>query len=79
MSIIDFISCKKVFKEINTIYIIVEMLFSYSKCEWCKTKRNDVNITLYKLLPANLCNKISEYDVYCNQCCITRDLEKCFC
>ena len=54
------------------------MFFNYPKCECCKTKGNDANITLYKLLPANLCNKISEYDVYCLQCCITRDLETFF-
>ena len=54
------------------------MLFNYNKCECCKNTKNDVNITLYKLLPDNLCNKISEYNVYCNQCCITRDLEKFF-
>ena len=54
-------------------------LFNYSKCECCNNKKNDINFTLYKLLPANLCSKISEYDVYCNQCCITRDLEKSFC
>ena len=53
-------------------------LFNYSKCECCNNKKNDINFTLYKLLPANLCSKISEYDVYCNQCCITRDLEKLF-
>ena len=58
-------------------------LFNYSKCECCNNKRNDINLTLYNLLPANLCNNISEYDVYeydvyCNQCCITRDLEKLF-
>ena len=53
-------------------------LFNYSKCECCNNKKNDINFTLYNLLPANLCNKISEYDVYCNQCCITRDLEKLF-
>ena len=54
------------------------MLFNNAKCECCKTRRNDVNITLYKLLPVNLCNKTSEYDVYCNQCCIARDLEQFF-
>ena len=54
-------------------------LFNYSKCECCNNKKNDINFTLYNLLPANLCNKISEYDVYCSQCCITRDLEKFIC
>ena len=53
-------------------------LFNYSKCECCNNKNNDINFTLYNLLPANLCNKVSEYDVYCSQCCITRDLEKFF-
>ena len=53
-------------------------LFNYSKCECCNNKQNDISFTLYNLLPANLCNKISEYDVYCNQCCITRGLEKLF-
>ena len=52
------------------------MLFNYNKCECCKNTKNDINITLYKLLPDNVYNKISEYNVYCNQCCITRDLEK---
>ena len=54
------------------------MLFNYNKCEFCKNTKNDVNITLCKLFPTNLCNKISEYNVYCNQCCTTRDLEKFF-
>ena len=53
-------------------------LFNYSKCECCNNKKNDINFTLYNLLPANLCSKISEYNVYCNQCCITRDLEQFF-
>ena len=53
------------------------MLFNCNKCECCNNK-NDINFTLYNLLPANLCSKISEDDVYCNQCCITRDLEKFF-
>ena len=38
----------------------------------------DLSLTLHHILPANVCNKISEYNVYCNQCCITRDLEKLF-
>ena len=54
------------------------MLFNYNKCEWCKGKKNDVSLTLHRLLPANVCDKISEYNVYCNQCCIARDLEKFF-
>ena len=53
-------------------------LFDYSKCKCCNNKKNDINLTLYNLLPANLCNKISENNVYCDQCCITRDLEKFF-
>ena len=61
-----------------TLYIIIEMLFNDNKCECCNNKKNVINFTLYNLLPANLCSKISEYDVYCNQCCITRDLEKFF-
>ena len=59
----------------NDLIYYSEMLFNYNKCECCKNSMNDVNITLYKLLPANLCNKISEYNVYCNQ---TRDLEHFF-
>ena len=54
------------------------MLFNYNKCECCKCKMNDVSLTLHHLLPANVCNKISEYNVYCNQCCITRDLGQVF-
>ena len=50
-------------------------LFDYSKCKCCNNKKNDTNLTLYNLLLANLCNKTSEYNVYCDQCCITRDLE----
>ena len=53
-------------------------LFNYSKCKCCNNINNDVNLTLYNLVPANLCNKIGEYNVSCNQCCITRDLEKLF-
>ena len=53
-------------------------LFNYRKCECCKSKRNDVIFELQNILPANVCNKISEYNVYCNQCCITRDLETFF-
>ena len=39
---------------------------------------NDLSLTLHHILPSNVCNKKSEYNVYCNQCCITRDLEKFF-
>ena len=54
------------------------MLFNYSKCECCKCKKKDVSFTFYNVLPANVCDMIGEYNVYCNQCCITRDLEKFF-
>ena len=54
------------------------MLFNYNKCECCHNHKNDVSFTLYNILPANVCNNIAEYNVYCNQCCITRDLEKFF-
>ena len=54
------------------------MLFNYYKCECCKSERKDVSFTFYNALPANVCDVISEYNVYCNQCCITRDLEKFF-
>jgi hypothetical protein len=54
------------------------MLFNYSKCECCKGKRKDVSFTFCNVLPANVCDMISEYNVYCNQCCITRDFEKFF-
>jgi hypothetical protein len=54
------------------------MLFNYSKCECCKSKRKDVSFTFYNVLPANVCDMIGEYNVYCNQCCITRDLERFF-
>ena len=36
------------------------------------------NLRFYNVLPANVCDMISEYNVYCNQCCITRDFEKFF-
>ena len=54
------------------------MFFNYYKCECCKSERKDVSFTFYNVLPANVCDVISEYNVYCNQCCITRDLEKFF-
>ena len=50
-------------------------LLNYSKCECCKSKRNDIGFTLHNVLPANVCKKISEYNVYCNQCCTTRNRE----
>lgn len=53
-------------------------LFNYSKCECCKSEKNDLSFTLHNILPANVCDKVSEYNVYCNQCCITRDLETIF-
>ena len=54
------------------------MLLNYNKCECCKNTKNDVSLTLHHLLPTSVCNKISEYIVYCNQCCIRRDREKLF-
>ena len=59
-------------------YNISEMLFNYNKCECCKYKMTDLSLTLYYILPANISNTISEYNIYCNQCYITRDLEKFF-
>ena len=43
-----------------------------------KNQKKDVSFTLYNIVPANVCDKISDYNVYCNQCCITRGLEKFF-
>lgn len=53
-------------------------LFNYGECDCCKNQKKDVSFTLYNILPANVCDKISDYNVYCNQCCITRDLEQFF-
>ena len=61
------------------IHNISEMtLFKYSEGKCCKSKGKDVSFAFYNVLPANICNKISEYNLYCNQCCITRELEKFF-
>ena len=39
------------------------MLFNYDKCECCKKQRNNINVELSKLLPTNICNKITENDI----------------
>ena len=43
-------------------------LFNYDNCECCKTTMYDFNIQLNELLPANICNKITGYNIYCEKC-----------
>ena len=56
----------------------IMVLFNYGGCKKCQSKMNDTKLVLSNILPANVCEKISSYNVYCNRCCITRDLEKFF-
>ena len=43
-------------------------LFNYDNCECCETTMYDINIQLNKILPANMCNTISGYNIYCEKC-----------
>ena len=63
------ISLKKYLKKYY-LYIVSEMtLFNYNKCECCKRQQNNINVELVKLLPSNICNEITKYNIYCHRCC----------
>ena len=55
------------------------MLFIYDKCECCKKQRNNINVELSKLLPSNICNKITENNINCDRCCLTYKKDQQFC
>ena len=42
------------------------MLFNYSHCVCCKKGMNNTKLTLHNILPVHICNKICEYNVYCD-------------
>lgn len=44
------------------------MLFNYSHCRCCKKEMNETKMTLHNILPVNVCNRICEYNVYCEYC-----------
>ena len=50
-------------------------LFNYGKCEKCKCIKNDVRVALCHLLTPDLCEKISDYNVYCFGCRKARSAE----
>ena len=54
------------------------MLFNYNNCLSCKKKIDDVKITLHQLFPANICNKICEYNVHCKYCHLLVEDERKF-
>ena len=69
ISIFNFISWKKVFKEIKTIYIIIEMVeteinnYINKKCYNCCHFKKE-NMELYKLnLPNGIVNNIIDYSL----------------
>ena len=35
----------------------------------CKKMQNNNNVELSKLLPSNICNKITDHNIYCGKCC----------
>ena len=50
-------------------------ILDYSKCEACKKLKNSTSITLNKILPEVLTDKIVSYDC-CNDCCDMRVKEQ---
>ena len=44
-------------------------LFNYGECKCCKKMQNNNNVELSKLLPSNICNKITDHNIYCVKCC----------
>ena len=52
-------------------------LFNYGYCNKCNyMKKNDTRIALFHLLPPQLCEDISEYNVYCYGCSKAKRNEK---
>ena len=43
-------------------------LSNYDNCECGETTMYDINIQLNKILLANMCNKITGYNIYCEKC-----------
>ena len=50
-------------------------LFNYGECPICEDFRNDAKVSLFHLFPAIVCEKISEFNVYCNRCSRMRTIE----
>ena len=44
-------------------------LFNYGECKCCKKMQNNNNVELSKLLPSNICDKITDHNIYCVKCC----------
>ena len=54
------------------------MLFNYSHCVCCKKGMNNTKLTLHNILPVNICNRICEYNVYCDYCKLLVEDERKF-
>ena len=54
------------------------MLFSYSHCRCCKKDMNETKMILHNILPVNVCNRICEYNVYCEYCNLLVENERRF-
>ena len=54
------------------------MLFNYSHCKCCKKEINEMRMILHNILPVNVCNKICEYNVYCEYCILLVKNERKF-
>ena len=51
------------------------MLFHYGYCSKGDCMKNDVRVSLSHLLAPQLCEQISDYNVYCNGCSKVREKE----
>ena len=51
------------------------MLFHYGYNSKCDCMKNDVRVSLSHLLAPQLCEQISDYNVYCNGCSKVREKE----
>ena len=55
-------------KELFAIYLMVKMLFDLCKCKKCYGGIQNLKLTLWNILPKDICGKIDEYNAICEKC-----------
>ena len=50
------------------MYIIKMMLFNLNTCQRCYGGNSNLKLSLWKILPKEICDKIDEYNALCDKC-----------
>ena len=54
------------------------MLFTYKNCRCCKKEMTDIKVLLNNIFPAEICNEICDYNLYCSKCKDLYDKERTY-